>query len=260
MPDSYQDMMDVALAAAKQATVVLMERFGHVRRIINKDAVRKELVTDVDLQVEGEIITVIREVYPDHSILSEEQGALLKDSEYKWIIDPIDGTHNYARRLPMFGVSIALEHQGKVVLGVIGLPYFDEIYTAERGSGAFLNGEKLSVSDVELDKSLMIYDTKLRFDKEPMIGSLSDLVHEVFIIRMFGCATWDLCTIAKGQAEFSVDFTAKPWDIAAGALIVEEAGGRVTDLKGDNWNAYSAGFIASNSKVHEEVLNIVNSR
>ena len=255
--NSYEDMKNVAMIAARNASDVTMDRFGNVRQIISKDMVHKELVTDVDLQAEKEIITTIRSKYPDHNILSEEQGDLHNDSEYKWIIDPIDGTHNYSRNLPLFGISIALEHRGKVVLGVISLPYFDEIYTAESGKGTYLNGKKLHVSDVGLSESLMIYDTKLRLDKEPMIGSLSDLVHEIFIIRMYGCSTWDLCLIAKGQAEFTVDFTNKPWDIAAGALIVEEAGGKVTDLQGNEWNPYAQGFLASNGKVHEEVLGII---
>jgi len=118
---AYEDMREVALAAAKRASIILMERFGNVQRIINKDVKIKDLVTDVDLQVEGEIITVIREEYPDHSILSEEQGSINQQSEYKWIIDPLDGTHNYARKLPVFGTAIALEHRGKVVIGAIGL-------------------------------------------------------------------------------------------------------------------------------------------
>jgi myo-inositol-1(or 4)-monophosphatase len=257
MLSSYEDMKDVAIAAARQATIILMERFGDVRRVASKNMVYRELVTDVDLQVEGEIITVIRDEYPDHSILSEERGELHRRSEYKWIVDPLDGTHNYARKLPMFGVSIALEHKGMVVLGVISLPYFDELYTAERGKGAYRNDKKLQVSDVGLSESLMIYDTKLRVNKEPMIGYLSDLVHKVFIIRMYGCATWDLCLVAKGQAEFAVDFTSKPWDMAAGALMVEEAGGRVTDLQGNTWNAYTQGYIASNGKVHEQILGIM---
>ncbi len=254
MLSPYEEMKDAAVAAAKQAAVILMERFGNVQRISRKRAAYRNLVTDVDLQVEGEIITIIRDHFPDHGILSEEQGHLHSDSEYRWIIDPLDGTHNYARKLPMFGVSIALEHAGKVVLGVIDLPYFDELYTAERGRGAYLNGESLHVSNVGLDESLMIYDTKLRVNKEPMISSLSHLVHEVFIIRMYGCATWDLCLIAKGQAELAVDFTSKPWDLAAGALIVQEADGKVTDMQGNDWNAYMDGYIASNGKVHEKVL------
>ncbi len=105
----------------------------------------------------------------------------------------------------------------------------------------------------------MIYDTKIRIDKEPMIRSLNKLIGEIFIVRMFGCATWDLSLIAKGQAEFNVDFTNKPWDIAAGALIVEEAGGKVTDLKGEPWDAYSPGYIASNGEAHEEILRIIRN-
>ncbi len=247
----------MAIAAARQATLILMERFGNVRRIAVKRAAYRDLVTDVDLQVEGEIITIIRDSYPDHDILSEEKGFLNQNSEYRWIIDPLDGTHNYARKLPVFGVSIALEHREQVVLGVIGLPYFGELYTAERGKGAYLNGEKLHVSDVDLDEALMIYDTKLRVNKEPMIRSLDALVHEVFLIRMFGCATWDLCLIAKGQADLAVDFTGRPWDLAAGALIVEEAGGKVTGMKGEMWSGRMEGYIASNGKVHEKVLNVM---
>jgi myo-inositol-1(or 4)-monophosphatase len=259
MSNAYTEMMDVAIAAAKQASIIAMERFGNVQHVINKDKVRKEFVTDVDLQIEGEIITVIRDEYPDHSILTEEQGALDQNSEYRWIVDPLDGTHNYARKLPIFGVSIALEYKNKVVLGVISLPYFNEIYRAERGKGAYLNNEKISVSGVDLGKAMMIYDTKLRFSKDTMLATLGDLVGETFIIRMFGCATWDLCLIAKGQAEFNVDFTNKPWDIAAGALIVEEAGGKVTDLQGNMWSPYSQGYISSNGKIHKHILKLVKT-
>ncbi len=252
--DSHEDMKDTAITAAKRAAGILMDRFGNVRQITSKNETYKDYVTDVDLQAEEEIITTIRDRFPDHSILSEERGDLPKDSEYKWIIDPLDGTHNYAHNLPMFGVSIALEHAETVILGVISLPHFDEIYVAERGKGAFRNGSKIHVSDVDLSEALMIYDTKLRVNRDPMINSLSKLVHEVFVIRMFGAATWDMCLIAKGQADLSVDFTCKPWDIAAGALIVEEAGGKVTDLQGNIWNPYSNGFIASNGKIHEKVV------
>jgi len=255
--DSYEEFMNVAITAAKQAAVILMERFGNVRQIVEKRAAYKDLVTDVDLQVEEEIVTVIRDSYPDHNILSEEEGYLDKNSQYKWVIDPLDGTHNYARNLPIFGVSIALEHLEQVVLGIIARPYFDELYIAEKGKGAYLNGEKLHVSDVELAEALMIYDTKLRVNKKPMLKSLDALVHEVFLIRMYGCATWDLCQIAKGQADLAVDFTGMPWDLAAGALIVEEAGGRVTDMQGGMWNASMEGYIASNGKVHEQVLKII---
>ena len=260
MLNSYEDMKDVAITAARQGAGVLMDRFGNVRQIISKHAEHKELVTDVDLQAEGEIINTIRNKYPDHNILSEEQGSLNSGSEYKWIIDPLDGTHNYAHNLPLFGVSIALEHKGKVVLGVISLPYFRELYIAERGKGAYLNDTKLHVSDIDLGESLMIYDSKIRVNKDAMIGALSDLVKEVFIIRVYGCSTWELCLIAKGQAELAVDFTNKPWDLAAGALIVEESGGKVTDLKGNAWNAYTQGYVISNGKVHEKILDIMKSK
>jgi myo-inositol-1(or 4)-monophosphatase len=254
MLGSYKGMMDTAITAATRADGILMDRLGNIRQITKKDEVYKDYVTDVDLQAEEKIITTIRDNYPEHSILSEERGDLHKDSEYKWIIDPLDGTHNYAHNLPMFGVSIALEHAGTVILGVISLPYFNEICVAEKGKGAYINGSKIHVSDVDLGEALMIYDTKLRVNRDPMINSLSKLVHDVFVIRMFGAATWDMCLIAKGQADLSVDFTCKPWDIAAGALIVEEAGGKVTDLQGNPWTPYSNGFIASNGKIHEKVV------
>lgn len=254
MLNTYKDMVDVTVNAASKASSTLMGRFGNKHQITSKKQAYKELVTDADIKAEEEIIAAIMSRYPDHSILSEEQGDLRKQSEYRWIIDPLDGTHNYTRNLTMFGVSIALEHNGKVVIGVISLPYFGEIYTAETGKGAYLNGERIHVSDTNLSDSLMIYDTKLRVNKDPMIACLDRLVHKVFIIRMFGCSTWDLCLIAKGQAEFNIDFTAKPWDMAAGALIVEEAGGKVTDLQGNPWNAYIKGYIASNGKIHNEIF------
>jgi myo-inositol-1(or 4)-monophosphatase len=258
--NSYEGMINIASVAAKRAGYILMERLGDVHQVIDKETSYKDYVTDVDLQVEAEIIAIIKEAYPDHHILSEEQGDLGNESDYKWIIDPLDGTHNYAHNLPIFGVSIALEHKKQVVFGVMSVPYMDEIYTAEKGKGAYLNGEKIRVSDIGLNDALMIYDTKLRASDKPMIESLSRLVNEVFIIRMFGCAMWDLGLIARGKAELSVNFTYKPWDIAAAALIIEESKGKVTDLQGNPWTPYSNGYISSNGKVHDEVLNILNKK
>ncbi|MBD3184381.1 inositol monophosphatase [Candidatus Poribacteria bacterium] len=258
MPDSLQDMLDIAVAAANQSSIILMERFGNIQQIVSKDSVKKEFVTDVDLQVEGEIITIIRDEFPDHCILSEERGDLIIDSDYKWIIDPLDGTHNYAHKMPLFGTSIALEHKGQVIIGIVTAPYFKHTYKAVRGKGAFLNDEKINVSKRDLGNALMIFDTKLRFDDGPMLKTLGKLVHKAHIVRMYGCATWDLSMIAIGNADMSVDFTAKPWDLAAGALIVEESGGKVTDLRGNDWNAYSKGFVASNGVMHAEILEIIS--
>jgi myo-inositol-1(or 4)-monophosphatase len=217
------------------------------------------LVTNVDLEAERKIIDLIRKNYPDHIILSEESKQSKGKSEYRWIIDPLDGTHNYIRGIEIFGVSIALEYKGEVVLGVIYLPSNKQLYFTQKGEGSYLNGQKIKVSQRELKEASMSYDSSLRLDRgNVMLKNLNELTKQVFNVRMFGSTARSLSFVAEGKIDFSVEYHDRPWDFSAGALLVEEAGGRVTDIYGRVWSSRSRGYIASNGILHEEIIQIIN--
>tara|TARA_Y100000310_G_scaffold70474_1_gene66150 strand:- start:9375 stop:10127 length:753 start_codon:yes stop_codon:yes gene_type:complete len=249
-------MKSLAIKAAKGAGKILMKNFGKVKSVRVKD--QESYVTNVDLESEKFIISTIREKYPDHDIVSEESGRLNKKSDYRWYIDPLDGTHNYIHKLPMFGVSIGLEYKGKIILGVIFLPYFNELYVAEKGKGAFLNGKKIKVSNKKmLKKSFIITDLVLRYLPEKKIDMLNKLKGSVYDIRVLGSAVYGYTSVAKGNADAYITIYTYPWDVAAGALIVEEASGKVTDFKGNGWDANTGKFISSNKKIHDQLVKVL---
>jgi len=248
----------IAVKAAEQAGRILVDNFGRAIRI--KDKGDWSLVSEIDLAAEEKIIGLIKKACPQDSILSEEgQGEIAVDSDFKWIIDPLDGTHNYIKGVTIFGVSIALEFKNEIVLGVIYMPPANELYTAEKGRGAYLNNKKISVSERGLSRATLIYDSSIRYNKEPMIDCLEKVSDKVFNIRMFGSTARSLSYIAEGKIELEIEYNDKPWDFAAGLLLVEEAGGRATDLQGNKWSTASAGYIASNGIVHEDILTIINN-
>lgn len=249
-------MIELAISAAKEAGAILLENFGKVRQVQRKG--ERELVSNVDVESENKIIQMIRSRYPDHSILCEESEIRTSNSEYKWIIDPLDGTHNYVYGINIFGVSIALEHRREIILGVINLPATGEIYWAERGKGAYLNGERIFVSEREMNKAFTIFDSGLQVDTLRRVNFLSELVKKVFNIRMFGASTRHLTYIARGSADLMVEFGDNPWDFAAGGLILMEAGGKITTLNGQEWNIYERGYVASNGKFHDEVIKLLS--
>ena len=246
---------ETAIKAAKEAGKILMENFKKAMTIKDKG---DSLVSDIDLKSERKIIAIIKENFPEHSILSEEEGTEEKKSDYKWLIDPIDGTHNYIRGIPLFGISIALEYKKEIVLGVMYFPYNDELFIAEKGKGAYLNSKKIEVSKKnELKKALMIFDGALHLRKKEKIEFLNKVIDSIFRARIFGVATVDLSFVATGKADFLVAFSTNPWDIAAGFLILEEAGGKITDFEGNKWSQYMHEFIASNGLLHEQILKTI---
>jgi myo-inositol-1(or 4)-monophosphatase len=249
-------MKQTAIKAAKEAGKVLMKYYGKILSVKSKDA--RSLVTNADLEAEQAIFKIIKKKFPDHSILSEEDGFIDKKSDYKWIIDPLDGTHNYAYKIPIFGVSIALEHKKEIILGVIYFPCTDELLVAEKGKGSFLNNKKIKVSNRNLKNSIITYNTDFHINKRQTLRHLSNLANKVFRIRVFGAAVFDLALITKGSIEALIAPTTNPWDIAAGFLILEEAEGKITDFKGKKWTPYIKEFIASNKKIHNDLLRIVN--
>lgn len=250
-------MKELAITAAKEAGMILMENFGKIERVDAKGV--RDLVSNVDIASERKIIEIIKSQYPDHAILCEESEGNITDSEYKWIIDPLDGTHNYVYGISTYGVSIALEHRGELVLGVINIPCSDEIYWAEKGKGAYFNGNRIWVSDRTMKDAMVIYDSTLHINRSDRIGFLEVLVDKTFGLRISGSAVRNLTYIAMGAADLIVEYGDKPWDFSAGGLLVEEAGGKLTTLDGNKWSPYIQGYLASNGKFHDEIEQLLKS-
>lgn len=250
-------MLKSTLLQAVQAAAAEIRKFDEADfKISNKEGINN-LVTEVDHASERAIFDVIQKAYPDHYILSEEAGEIVQDSKYKWIIDPIDGTVNFAHRIPLCCISIGIEHEGKMILGAVYNPFMNELFVAERGQGATLNDKRIRVSIKEdVATSCLVTGFPYTYLDMPN-GPLQ--VFERFIrrgvaVRRLGSAAIDLCWVACGRFEGFYEHKLNAWDSAAGFLIVEEAGGTVTDLSGAPYSPYEPGIVASNGLIHEELL------
>ncbi len=248
------------LRLAKDASVsagkLLIRKYKHVDRIMHKT--KADLVTEADLEAEKMIISMIRKRHPDHSFLAEEGGESGERSDYLWVIDPLDGTNNFAYGLPLFGVSIALLKNKEPVLGVINIPSFNQLFQAVKGGGSTMNGKPVRVSRRKrIDEVLMFYDSEFFKKKSEMMASLNSVMEKVFRIRMLGAATIHFTQIALGNADAWAEHTTTPWDISAGCLLIEEAGGKVTDLEGNPWTPWSKNMLVSNGMAHDELLRLI---
>jgi myo-inositol-1(or 4)-monophosphatase len=260
-PPIFAAMIETTLRqATNEAAAIIKEYFDKSFTISNKEGINN-LVTEVDHKSEQVIIEVIKNSFPDHFILSEEVGALAQNSPYKWIIDPIDGTVNYANGIPICCVSIGVEFEEKMIMGAVYNPFINEFFFAEKGKGATLNDKKISVTNREqvMQSCLVTGFPYTYLDEEN--GPLQ--VFEKFIrkgipVRRLGSAAIDLCWVAAGRFDGFYEHKLSAWDSAAGFIIVKEAGGKVTNLKGDTYNPYQPGIIATNGKIHDEVVRIVN--
>jgi myo-inositol-1(or 4)-monophosphatase len=249
-------MLQTAVEAALEAGKLLKQHLGRVRDIREKSGQEKNLVTEIDRKSEELIIGIIRRHHPGHAILAEESGRGGSESEFKWIIDPLDGTTNYAHGFPVFCVSIALEQSGTVIAGVIYDPNFDEIFTAEKGKGAFLNGRRMRVSQVDsLGKSLLVTGFPYTIAENPShaIEHFIRFLRSAQAVRRMGSAAIDLAYVAAGRYEGFWEVALNPWDVAAGVLLVEEAGGRVTDFSGGEFSIYNREVLATNGLVHQQM-------
>ncbi len=248
--------LSAALDAARGAGRLLQEALGGPRRIRHKRSV-VDLVTEMDQRAEAFIVKRLLEEFPDHAILAEESGATDGRSEYRWLIDPLDGTGNYAHGLPIFAVSVALERAGVVELGVGYDPSRDECFVAERGRGATLNGEPIRVSGAEtLDQALLVtgFPYDIRTTAETNLPEYAALSVQAQAVRRLGSAVLDLCYVACGRLDGYWELSLGPWDMAAGGLIVQEAGGRVTNVHGGPWRVEGPGVLTSNGLVHDAIL------
>ena len=254
-------MLKSTLLKATEAGANELRRFFNGSfKISNKEGINN-LVTEADHASEKAIIDVIKKDFPDHLILSEECGASGIASEYKWIIDPIDGTVNFANGIPICCVSIGLEHNGQMVLGAVFNPNMNEFFFAEKGKGATLNENKILVSDkTEVITSCLVTGFPYTYLDEPNgpIQVFEKLIRKGIPVRRLGSAAIDLCWVAAGRFDGFYEHKLFAWDSAAGFLMVEEAGGKVTDFKGNYYSPYQPHLVATNGKIHAELLMYVN--
>jgi myo-inositol-1(or 4)-monophosphatase len=219
------------------------------------------LVTNVDREVEAILIGSLHKAFPDIGFLSEEAGKINYNSGLRWVIDPIDGTTNFAHGFPFYAISVALEKAGKPVLGIVYNPEHDEFFYAEKGKGAFLNGKPIKVSSQkELKKSLLMtgFSYNLGKSMEANLVHFRNFLLASQAVRRAGSASLDLCYVACGRLEGFWELDLFPWDTAAGWLIVKEAGGEVTDFSGKQFNNNSRQILATNAKIHRQMLKILS--
>lgn len=252
---------DVAIAAAARAGRLLRAEHGKRRQITFKGG-PTNLVTEMDRRAETLVIETLQTAFPDHAILSEERGRVGPASPHRWIIDPLDGTTNYAHAFPHYAVSIALKVNGAVVLGVAYDPNLDECFVAERGRGSTLNGEPLRVSETPtLNESLLAtgFPYNVREVRDNNLAEYAAFSLRCQGVQRMGSAVLYLCYVAAGRLDGYWELRVSPWDAAAGALIVEEAGGRVTDLTGAPLDLNHPKIVASNGQIHDEMLAVLRA-
>jgi len=253
-----REWMEFAEEVARGAGEILRRNYGRRQSIHFKGEIN--LVTDVDRESEAYLMERIRSSFPDHGILSEESSERLSPSPYRWIIDPLDGTTNYAHNYPCFCVSVALESNGELLAGAVFNPLLSESFTASAGGGAFLNGERIAVSGIEdLRRSLLstgfAYDVKESTDNN--LDFFREFVFAGQAIRRDGSAALDMCYLACGRFDGFWELKLHPWDTAAGLLLLREAGGVATRLDGSPYDIHQPDILASNGRIHEQMMAVV---
>ena len=250
----------VMFEAAEEAAEIQMKYYNTAFDIGRKRDYN-DLVTEVDKKCETRIIEIINNHFPEHNLLGEEGGNLEKKSDYVWIVDPIDGTVNYAHAVPIFCVSIALEIKGEIVLGVVHSAMTREKFWAQKGNGAYLNDKRISVSDVEYLKDGLLVTGFPYGSKDNMDHCIDHFVNFIRLglpIRRLGSAAMDICYIACGRFDGFWEVSLNAWDVAAGYLILNEAGGKLTDFKGNDYSIYGKQILATNGRnIHNEMMEVL---
>ena len=243
--------------AIEKATQIILE--AHNLPKITEYKGRTDLVTKTDRQSEKLIISEIKKVFPKHGIIAEESDRINAESEYQWIIDPLDGTTNFVHGYPSFGISIGVMHNDKVICGIVKELPTNLTYSAISGEGAFCDGKQIYVSDVDsLDQSLLVTGFGYEHDEKwaTNIELFKQLTDTTQGVRRLGAAAIDLCHVAYGKVDGYWEFDIQPWDISAGTLIVQEAGGKVTKMDGNIYSIHNPQILATNGKIHSEMLTI----
>ncbi|MDA2936045.1 inositol monophosphatase [Patescibacteria group bacterium AH-259-L05] len=245
---------------SKDAGKILLRYFRKDKSLVKLRKSVKGITTKYDIMVDRFIIREITKKYPKHNLVTEETGAIDKRSEYTWIVDSLDGTTNYAYGNPLFSLCIALIKGDELLLGTVYAPAIDGFYIAEKGKGAYFNNQKVYVSDIgDLKKSYVFLCDGGEINRKRSAKIVFDLYHKVTDARKLGSAGIECAWIAAGRADAYVTTKIRPWDVASGVLLVEEAGGMVTDFKGKpwDWKKKQSDLIFSNKKVHSQVQKIV---
>jgi len=253
-----EKLKETLMLALKEAGKVLRKHYGNPSEIEYKGDVN--IVTQADKESEDTIIKIIKDTFPRHQILAEESGITNEESEYKWIIDPLDGTTNYAHTLPIFAISIGIEYKKEIIVGGVYNPIRNELFFAEKGAGAYLNDKKIYVSKVDkLEQALLV--TGFPYDRRENVDYYMKVYGEFLKVSQgvmrLGAAALDFCSVACGRLDGYWERKLFPWDQSAGMLIVEEAGGKVTDFSGNKFSYYDKQVLATNSLIHDEMVRIL---
>lgn len=255
----WERELKVAAEAAKESGDLLRWMFGQVSHVEKKG--RVDLVTEADLRAQETIVGRIRKTFPQDGILAEEKGAESNSSYRTWIIDPLDGTTNFVHSFPFFAVSIALEIRGEIVLGVVYNPYMEEYFEGVKGGGSSMNGKTIEVSETpDIGEALLA--TGFPYDIHEAPGPVLELFGKMLVasqgLRRPGSAAIDLCYVAAGRLDGFWEKGLKPWDTAAGILIVEEAGGKLSTFEGRPYTPYERSIVAANAYIHGAMVDIIS--
>ncbi len=253
------DFSKTAFRCVEETKSIFINGYHSLKTIEYKGDINP--VTSVDKAVENKIISIIRSDHPYHNILTEESKPLNQSSEYRWIIDPLDGTVNFAHNIPHFALSIALEYRSIMILGIVYNPMTNELFFSEKNNGAYLNNKKIAVSHIKNIKHSLIatgfpYDSWINADLYS--NELNKFLKTVQGIRRAGVASLDLCYLACGRYDGFWERKLSPWDVAASILLIEEAGGKVSNFLGDKYTFSQDNIIASNNHIHNDMIKILN--
>ncbi len=256
------ELRRVLMEAAREAGKIIADYFQGTFIIENKEGINN-LVTEVDKHSEKTIVEIIRKHYPGHSIISEEMGEDMHDSPYQWIIDPIDGTVNFAHGIPICCVSIGLKYEDDLLLGAVYNPVMNEFFFAEKGKGAYLNDVPIKVSEKSnFAKACLVTGFPYKWPKtsEHPIKVFERFILEGLPVRRLGSAAIDLCWVACGRFDGFWEYNLNSWDVAAGYLIVQEAGGKITNFDGEPYSVFDKQTLATNGRIHNDMLKLIKNK
>ena len=253
-------MLNIAIRAARSAGDHIVRKMNKLPDLKIEQKGPNDFVSEVDRQAEEKVIETLLTSFPNHGILAEESGEIEGSEDYRWIIDPLDGTTNYAHGYPCFCISIAVEYEGEILYGAIYDPMREELFTAEKGGGAHLNEKAITISSTQdLNRSLLCtgFPYDVRDDIDNNIIPFRNFLLKAQAVRRDGSAALDLCYIAAGRFDGFWEQKLHPWDVAAGSLLVTEAGGTMSTFKGEKFSIYANEIVASNGKIHPQMVEIL---